>query len=97
MAFLDGAISQIAKTVEGQLDHPRAETLRDLGGAVGAAGIGDDDFVGPQHAGDGIRDLFGLVKSEDVGRYFFHGSSLLSPTAAHAITAPRLMQDETPE
>jgi hypothetical protein len=71
--------------------------LRDLGGAVGAAGIGHYDFVGPQHARHGIRYFFGLIKGEDIGRYLLHDSSLLSPIAAQAITAPRLMQDETPE
>ena len=33
---------------QGREQIPRAEAFRDLGGAVGAAGIGNDDFVGPQ-------------------------------------------------
>jgi hypothetical protein len=92
-AFRDSAISQVAKTVEGELYDARAEALRDFDGAVGAAGIGHHDFVGPQHARDGIRDFFGLVKGKDIGRYLLHVASLLSRTAVQAITAGRDMQD----
>jgi hypothetical protein len=69
--------------------------LRDLDGAVAAAGIGYHDFVGPQYARDGIRDFFGLIKGKDIGRYLLHVASLLSQTAAHAITAGQDMQDES--
>ena len=72
-ASLDGAIAQIAKAVERHLDHPRAEARGDLGGAVGAAGIDDDDLVGPQHAFDRGFDLLGLVECEDIGGDFLHG------------------------
>ena len=57
--------------------------LRDLGGAVGAAGIGHHDLVRPQHARHRVRDLFGFVIGEDIGRYFLHVPSLSSRTAAH--------------
>src|SRR5262249_31669563 len=96
-AFGDGAVAQVAKPVEGELNHPGAKALRDLGGAVGAAGIRHYDFIGPQHARDGGCDLFGLVEGEDIGRYFLHVPSLLSPTAPHAITAGLAMQDERSE
>ncbi len=93
-AFRDGAIAQVAESVKWELNDPSAETLRDLGGAVGAAGIGDYDLVGPQHARYRVRDFFGFVEGEDIGRYFLHVSSLLSPDAVHAITAGQGMQDE---
>src|SRR6266508_4160336 len=86
-AFRDSALSQVAKTVEEELNHAGAETLRDLDGAVAAAGIGYHDFVRPQYARDGIRDFSGLIKGKDIGRYLLHVASLLSRTAAHAITA----------
>jgi hypothetical protein len=81
--------------MKGELDHAGAETLRHLGGAVGTAGIGYHDFVGPQYAREGIRDFFGLIKGKDIGRYLLHVASLLSRTAAHAITAGKHMQDES--
>src|SRR5580692_2080960 len=46
----DSLITQIAKTVERYLDDAGAKSDRDLGGAVGAVGIDDDDLIGPQHA-----------------------------------------------
>ena len=86
-AFCNGAIAQIPKSVKWELDDPSAEALRDLSRAVGAAGIGYHDLVGPQYARHRVRDFFGFIEGEDIGRYFLHVSSLLSPTAAHAITA----------
>ena len=83
--------------MERNLYDPRSKALRDLGGAVGAAGIRHQDLVGPQHARHRVRDLFGLVESEDVGRYLVHISPLLSRGAAHAITAPQGVQNESPE
>ncbi len=71
-ALRDRAVAQVAETVERDLHHPRAEALGDLGGAVGAAGIGHDDLVRPQHARHRVRDLLGFVVGEDVGRYLLH-------------------------
>ena len=85
-AFCDGAIAQIAEALEWDLNDARAEALGDLGRAVGAAGIGHDDLVRPQHAGHRIGDLAGFVERNDVGRHFLHVRSL-SPTAAQANTA----------
>src|SRR5262249_26918502 len=96
-ALRDGAVAQVAETVKRELDDPSAETLCDLGRAVGAAGIGHYDLVGPQHARHRVRDFFGFVEGKDIGRYFLHVPSLLSRTASHAITARQGMQDERPE
>ena len=74
--------------MERDLHDPRAEALRDLGRAVGAAGIGHHDLVGPQHARDRVRDLLGLVEGEDVGRYLLHmARSVDSEPAATAVDA----------
>src|SRR5262249_18915447 len=96
-AFRDRAIAQVAESMKWELNDPRAEALRDLGRAVGAAGIGHHDLVGPQHARYRVRDFFGFVEGEDIRRYSLHVSSLLSPNAVHAITAGQGMQDERPE
>src|SRR5262245_42690446 len=94
LAFRDGTIAQFTKAVEWELHHPGTETLRDCSRAIGAAGIGQDDFVGPQDTRYSIRDFFGFIEGENIGGYLLHISTLLSPTAAHAITAARNMQDE---
>src|SRR5262245_63317464 len=85
-AFRDGAIAQVAETVKWELNDPRAKTLRDLGRAVDAAGIGHHDLVGPQHARYRVCDFFGFVEGEDIGRYFLHVSLLFSLNDVHGIT-----------
>ncbi len=72
-AFHERAVAQIAEAVKRDLHHARAKPLRDLGGAVGRAGIGDDHLVGPQDARNRVRDLLGLVEGDDVGGNLVHG------------------------
>jgi hypothetical protein len=65
-------IAQFAESRERYLYHARAQPLGDGHGGVGAVGIGDDDFIRPQHGCDGVGDLFGLIQGNHGGRYFGH-------------------------
>jgi hypothetical protein len=92
-AFGNGAVAQVAEALERNLHDPGPEALRDLGGAVRAAGIRHHDLVRPEHARHRVRDLLGFVMGENIGRYLLHIPSLLSG-AAHAITAEQRMQEQ---
>ena len=73
-AGLHRAIAQVAKPFKWHLHDARAEAGRDLGGAVVAVGIGDDDLVGPQHAFDGGFNLGRFVEADNIGRDRVHAA-----------------------
>ena len=66
-AGFDGAIAQIAETVERHLHDARSERGGDLGRVVGAVGVDDDDFVRPKHAFGRGLDLLGFIERQDIG------------------------------
>jgi hypothetical protein len=50
------------------LDEARPGTAGNLGGAVGAERVEDDDLVGPAQAGQAVGEVFFFVEGEDDGR-----------------------------
>ena len=66
-ALRDRLVAQVAEALERDLHHPRAERGGALRRAVGAAGIGHHDLVGPEHARHRGVDLLGFVVGDDIG------------------------------
>src|SRR5262245_31670563 len=59
-------------------------------GAVSAAGVNDDDFVGPGSAVDGVSDMCGFVERDDCDRDTRHGADVIArPRSARLRSRPR--------
>src|SRR5437867_944211 len=67
------AVAELPKAFEITLIEPVRVLFTDLLGPVGAVGIKDYDFIGPDDAVEGVSDLRFLVEGEDVSRELRHG------------------------
>jgi hypothetical protein len=69
---LDGAIAQVAESVERDLHHACTEARRNFGRAVLAVGIDDDNLVRPKNAFDRGPDLCRFIEADNGGGDFLH-------------------------
>ncbi len=59
-------------------DNPRAQSRRDLAGAVGGIGVNHHNLIGAGKRADGARDVGAFVVGDDGGGNGWHGGSELA-------------------
>ncbi len=62
----NGIVSQVAKSIERDLDHTCPVFSGDGNGIIGTIGVCHYNFISPFHTFQGIFNLFGLIKRYDI-------------------------------
>ncbi len=64
-ALGEGEVLLCGEAGPGALEDRGVEAACDFKGAVGGAGVYDDDLVGPGYAGEGAREVLFFVEGDD--------------------------------